>query len=245
MGKIKNLNLINAMLFLLACILLWVRSTNSPLLRAILQEDGPFENIQAVLFFLSGLGFVLIYIKNSRNLWYLALSMLLIALAGEEISWGQRIFSIASPAWEMKDNVQGEMNLHNINGIHQHIRLAGVLFCIFYFVVIPFLNEYFAKVRSFIAKFKLPVYPVWGELVMIIGISVMVYDRGILVRKDTQMTEIAETFISIGMFYFFLSEYWLTSNGKGKKIGAYINIFSPICILLGIFFGLLHTAWPS
>ena len=124
------------MLFLLACILLWVRSTNSPLLRAILQEDGPFENIQAVLFFLSGLGFVLIYIKNSRNLWYLALSMLLIALAGEEISWGQRIFSIASPAWELKDNVQGEMNLHNINGIHQHIRLTGILFCIFYFVVI-------------------------------------------------------------------------------------------------------------
>ncbi len=245
MGKIKKLNLINAMLFLLACILLWVRSTNSPLLRAILQEDGPFENIQAVLFFLSGLGFVLIYIKNSRNLWYLALSMLLIALAGEEISWGQRIFAIASPAWELKDNVQGEMNLHNINGIHQHIRLAGVLFCIFYFVVIPFLNEYFAKVRNFIAKFKLPVYPIWGELVMIIGISVMVYDRGILHRTDTQMTEIAETFISVGMFFFFLSEYWLASNDKGKKIGVYINIFSPICILLGIFFGLLHTAWPS
>ena len=241
MGKIKNLNLINAMLFLLACILLWVRSTNSPLLRALLQEDGPFENIQAVLFFLSGLGFVLIYIKNSRNLWYLALSMLLIALAGEEISWGQRIFSIASPAWELKDNVQGEMNLHNINGIHQHIRLAGILFCIFYFVVIPFLNEYFAKVSSSIAKFKLPVYPIWGELVMIIGISVMVYDRGILHRTDTQMTEIAETFISVGMFYFFLSEYWLTTNGKGKKLGAYINIFSPICTLLGIYFGILHT----
>jgi hypothetical protein len=243
--KSKKINLINVGLFLLACILLWVRSTNSPLLRAILQEDGPFENIQAVLFFLSGLGFVLIYIKNSKNWWYLAVSLLLFALAGEEISWGQRIFSIASPAWEMKDNVQGELNLHNINGIHQHIRLAGVLFCIFYFVVIPFLSKYIATIRGFIAKLRLPVYPIWGELVMIIGISVMVYDRGILHRTDTQMTEIAETFISIGMFYFFLSEYWLTSNGKSKTLSTFVYIFSPICTLLGIYFGLLHTKWPS
>jgi hypothetical protein len=214
-------------------------------LRAILQEDGPFENIQAVLYFLSGLGFVLVYIKNSKNWWYLALSLLLFWLAGEEISWGQRIFAIVSPTWEAKNNVQGELNLHNINGIHQHIRLAGVLFCAFYFVVIPFLREYFVKVRGFIAKLRLPVYPIWGEFVMIIGISVMVYDRGILHRTDTQMTEIAETFISIGMFYFFLSEYWLTSNGKSKTLSTFIYIFSPICTLLGIYFGLLHTKWPS
>jgi len=243
--KSNKINLLNVVLFLLVLILLWVRSTNSPLLRAILQEDGPFENIQAVLYFLAGLGFVLIYIRNSRNLWYLALSLLLFWLAGEEISWGQRIFAIVSPAWEAKHNVQGEMNLHNINGIHQHIRLAGVLFCIFYFVVIPFLSEYFVKVRGFIAKFRLPVYPIWGELVMIIGISVMVYDRGILHRTDTQMTEIAETFISMGMFFFFLSEYWLTSNGKSKTLSTFVYIFSSICILLGIYFGILHTKWVS
>jgi hypothetical protein len=245
MDNLKKINPINVMLFLLACILLWVRSMNSPVLRAILQEDGPFENTQAVLYFLAGLGFLLIYIKNSRNWWYLPLSLLLIWLAGEEISWGQRIFSIMSPAWEMKNNVQGELNLHNINGIHQHIRLAGVLFCIFYFVVIPFLSKYIAAIRGFISKLRLPVYPIWGEVAMIIGISVMVYDRGILHRTDTQMTEIAETFISIGMFFFFLSEYWLTSNDKSKKLGAYINIVSPICFFLGILFGLLHTVWPS
>lgn len=245
MEKTKNIYLVNATLFLLACILLWMRSMNSPLLDAICQEDGPIENTQAVLYLMASLGFALIFLKNSRNWKYLALSLLLFMLAGEEISWGQRIFAIVSPAWETKNNVQGELNLHNINGIHQHVRLAGVLFCMFYFIVIPFFNEYSLKVRGLVAKLRLPVYPVWAVFIIVLGLSVMVYDRGILLRKDTQMTEISELFISIGMYCFFLSEYWLTRNGKGKLLSTFAYIVSPVCFILGVLFGLLHTSWPS
>ena len=244
MEKSKKIYLVNIVLFSLACILLWMRHINSPLLNAILQEDGPIENSQAVLYFLSSIGFILIHIKNSKNWWYLALALLLFFLAGEEISWGQRLLNIATPAWELKHNVQSEMNLHNINGIHQHVRMVGVLFCIFYLIITPFLNEYFVKARDFIAKLRLPLYPIWGELVMIIGISVIIYDRRILLEKDFQMTEIAELFISIGMFFFFLSEYWFTSNAKSRTFSIFIYTFSPICIILGIYFGLLHTTWP-
>ena len=142
----------NIVLFSLACILLWMRHINSPLLNAILQEDGPIENSQAVLYFLSSIGFILIHIKNSKNWWYLALALLLFFLAGEEISWGQRLLNIATPAWELKHNVQSEMNLHNINGIHQHVRIMASIFIIAYFILVPILSRYFGAFREFLTR---------------------------------------------------------------------------------------------
>ena len=34
--------------------------------------------------------------------------------AGEEISWGQRIFNVESSAYFLENNAQGETNLHNM-----------------------------------------------------------------------------------------------------------------------------------
>lgn len=245
MERSNKINLLNIVLFLLVCILMWVRSTNSPLLNVICQEDGPIENTQAVLYFLAGLGFILIYVRNLRNLWYLALSLLLFALAGEEISWGQRIFDIAAPAWEMKHNVQAETNIHNIGGIHQHIRMVASIFIIAYFILVPILSRYFGRFREFFNKIKLPIYPIWGVMVLIIALVIMTFARVAFHVKDFQIDEIGELYIATGMFFFFLSEYWLTSTGKSKTLSTYVYIVSPICILLGIYFGLLHTTWPS
>ena len=43
------------------------------------------------------------------------LSIVFFLIAGEEISWGQRIFDLATPDYLSSVNEQDELNFHNIN----------------------------------------------------------------------------------------------------------------------------------
>lgn len=91
--------------------------------RALANEDGLAEWGQFV--FLAVL--IPLYARISFALWQqrqrpLALLYLLAALgvffaAGEEISWGQRIFHWITPGGLIEVNNQGETNLHNIGGL--------------------------------------------------------------------------------------------------------------------------------
>jgi len=80
------------------------------------QEDGVFENVQAILYFSSS---ILLFSSLRNNIqsslhrmWIVLLGLGLLFIAGEEISWGQRIFDFHVPAIE-QHSVQGEFNLHN------------------------------------------------------------------------------------------------------------------------------------
>ena len=67
-----------------------------------------------------------------RRCAYVLGGMAMVFAAGEEISWGQRIFGFATPDWLMRLNDQEEFNVHNIvNGLFDIIYLFGVG-CIFY-----------------------------------------------------------------------------------------------------------------
>jgi hypothetical protein len=48
---------------------------------------------------------------------YLLLSVTLLFIAGEEISWGQRILNIETPGYLVELNRQKEMNIHNLEPI--------------------------------------------------------------------------------------------------------------------------------
>ena len=55
-----------------------------------------------------------------------ALAAVLFFAAGEEISWGQRIFEVDTPEVLVDGNEQDELNLHNLVGL-QHKAVAGQL----------------------------------------------------------------------------------------------------------------------
>ena len=83
-------------------------------------EDGLFENLTAVflLFISIVMAWRIIKFRKGKSwLWYLThIGVMLIFFfgAGEEISWGQRIFNIESSEFFEEHNTQDEMNLHNL-----------------------------------------------------------------------------------------------------------------------------------
>lgn len=92
----------------------------------------------------------------------IALGCVFIFGAGEEISWGQRIFNWSVPGFFQEHNAQGETNLHNLiyNGVKINKLVFGLILGIIvalYFLVLPFLYRKYEKVKNLINMFAIPI----------------------------------------------------------------------------------------
>jgi hypothetical protein len=89
----------------------------------IWDEDHLIENLQCIIAFITSVLWMLSVYKIYKhteitNIVFFAFPILFalafIFLAGEELSWGQRIFNIATPEYFVDNNAQMEINVHNI-----------------------------------------------------------------------------------------------------------------------------------
>ncbi len=142
--------------------------TNLTLFEKYVQEDGLVEWI-GVFALLAA--FVVCLRRAlqffSEKPWYfiftsLLLGMLLLFAAGEEISWGQRIFDIDTPEYFKQNNLQAETNLHNleINGV----KINKIVFSyLLIFVLVIYLGLFpllYAKkkwMNTFVNKWGIPL----------------------------------------------------------------------------------------
>ena len=91
----------------------------------IRKEDGPLEWIQFIQYLTSSFLSFLIFNKSENkssfnSLLWLSFGIIFFLIAGEEISWGERITGISlSSIAEI--NVQGETNFHNLPFFHNYL----------------------------------------------------------------------------------------------------------------------------
>jgi len=86
------------------------------------REDGIFEWATFYLLIVSAIFFFVAAYLSFRNnsvggkyhWWYLFFSFSALLIAGEEISWGQRLFNWHAPVWLSEINLQNETNVHNL-----------------------------------------------------------------------------------------------------------------------------------
>jgi len=98
---------------------------NARLHNALLREDGLYETMQAAVCAAAAIVFAYAWLaRGSReglhggarlveNCFLGAMTVMMLAMFGEEISWGQRLFGFATPEWMRQQNFQGEFTLHN------------------------------------------------------------------------------------------------------------------------------------
>ena len=88
-------------------------------------EDGPLEWLQFFEYVISSVLALIIYLrqkgkKQIKSLIWLLIALLSLLIAGEEISWGERITGIGIST--ISDlNVQGETNFHNLPFFHNYL----------------------------------------------------------------------------------------------------------------------------
>lgn len=183
------LNILNKKLFLWWC-----------------HEDGIVENLQTIFYFSASVVFFYLSLKNQpKNMWHIFWCLLLFFMAGEEISWGQRIFGVTTPKILYNINVQHETNIHNIHGIHEHIRFAGSLFILFMVFFVPITNKLSVKLKDLYSKWYLPIFPIWACGIMFLALIFMLIPRIILHVKDYGSDEVGELFVSASFLLFSLS----------------------------------------
>jgi len=96
----------------------------------IVKEDHLIENLQ-VYFLLFGsinLSYQIIKYRKKLNNFTLFLMLICVVvftfLAGEEISWGQRIFGFSTAGYMAENNLQNETTVHNLNFIQWMVEIA-------------------------------------------------------------------------------------------------------------------------
>ena len=88
-------------------------------------EDGPLEWIQFIEYAISSLLSLMVFLKQKRKkeinsiIWFL-MAFLCFLIAGEEISWGERLTGIGINSISSL-NVQGETNFHNLPFFHNYL----------------------------------------------------------------------------------------------------------------------------
>jgi hypothetical protein len=136
-------------------------------------EDGFFESLTALFFLISAVLFFCCFLRT-KNIFLFGLALLMFVGAGEEISWGQRIFNFSTPEAVNKTNVQHEFNIHNLEVFNDR-NLEGVkktgmqrlfeinilyrIFSIGFLTVVPIFFFYFRPVLFKGKKMQMPVAP--------------------------------------------------------------------------------------
>lgn len=149
-------------------------------------EDGFIEYATFVFLLSSSLLLFYRYIKlhsNKKKLWkfgMLAISFMFLFAAGEEISWGQRIFNIKSSDYFLQYNAQEETNLHNlivdgkkINKIIFSQLLTAVL--IVYLIFTPLLYRKFKVIMNLADKLAVPIVKWHHTIAFLISTLLLVF----------------------------------------------------------------------
>lgn len=152
-------------------------------------EDGPIEWL--TVFVLVGCGVLCLWrvfhLRLKKTCLFLSMTLLLglffLFVAGEEISWGQRLLKVKTPEWFQQKNAQGETNLHNLRvggkKINKLIFTYGLgLVLLMYWLVATPLYHRNARFAGWMDAVAAPVpqkHQVVAYLVLIFAIQLLVF----------------------------------------------------------------------
>ena len=185
-------------------------------------EDHLFENIQFItllaaagwMFYTAWLAYQnrqTLNINWIKILAYLALGLFFFFIAGEEVSWGQRIFNIATPESIAEVNAQQETNLHNL-AIFEYSQYFSFdrLFSYFwasFAMLIPLISLFWGRFQQFVEKY-LPI----GYWVL-----------GLLFPVNYVLTKVAKTIY--GGIYSYSEIPFLQAIKQTKELNYYLLLF--------------------
>ncbi len=143
---------------------------------AYVEEDGVVETLGALALFAASVLFAMTLFRSHGSTGVATVKKVALALlsvlfffgAGEEISWGQRIFEIETPAGLVEDNAQEETNVHNLRALGGWLEMDR-LFKVFWFgfgIVLPIAAAASSRIRGWASKL-VPILPIGLAIALI------------------------------------------------------------------------------
>ena len=179
-GSVK---LIVALIPILGCgIIIGLRHWNFGIYRYLFTEDGLFEYLTSAIYFSAAAFAAVIALTFQRKgqfimaAAYLLLTLSLFFVAGEEISWGQRILDFETPPVILEKNTQQELTIHNLEPIQRILHaiyiVIGAYGAFLWLATLPNIPPLRAHITPYVAPrwylstYFLPVFFLYTHLEM-------------------------------------------------------------------------------
>lgn len=202
---------------------------NPELFKDLIKEDGIFENFQTVLYFFAAVFAFLTSVKlildkkRILSVFFILLACGLFFIAGEEISWGQRIFNLETPAIIDNINRQNELTIHNIKFFQSKIdyiyMIIGLLGAFSGLIVKKFFPKFYKKyeiafpslilIFYFLAAFR---YYFLNQF-MVFSYQLFTFERISIGNRQ----EVSETLLAFGFVCFTYDAYIRSRNISSSK----------------------------
>ncbi len=193
----------------------------------VFEEDGIIEYASAIFNVITSIMILYLFLKSKwrgesfvtkgrRNYFLMLLGLLFLVVAGEEISWGQRLLNLETPGHLNEINVQHELNLHNINifdvtGDDGHTAKKGLarmitanrmysLFWFLYCVILPVISAISQKFQHFLNKLAFPLVPIWISGLFLFNFLIAKVLERISFFRDLYLSVISEEQINGFLF---------------------------------------------
>lgn len=183
------------------------------------KEDGVMEYATAIIFFLCSAACVFLATRfrayRLRMLVHLLFAFGFFMLAGEEVSWGQRIFGFETVDFLAGKNVQNENNLHNLFGYAvDHLAILTVFLYGFF---LPVLARAYPDIRRLLFVLGIPIASL-GLAFSFLATSMIHHwtvEKFIEPLPGLRTAELRELLTSV-MFALLLCESWSLSRRLGR-----------------------------
>jgi hypothetical protein len=138
---------------------------------------------------------------HSRRNWLFSVTLCFLALfcffvAGEEVSWGQRIFNVESSEFFKKNNAQAETNLHNL--IVAGVKVNKLVFsqvlnllAVIYLIVFPYLYSRKQWFKNLINTLGVPIVRPYHIVAFLFTAVLIALCNG----RNSELLEFAACFI--------------------------------------------------
>lgn len=205
----------------------------------MVREDQYFESVGALMFFFASISFFLAFwhtrsdLKKDGLLKVKPLILLGFALVfffggGEEISWGQRIFNIATPDEINAINDQGEITVHNLDfgGVNIPFETIFDLVWMSFAFALPFAALFIKPFGQFIGKY-IPISHwgigllfvfnyLWAKVAKSIHAAAYTYDRVPFQQavQEVKESNYALMFAAVAFFLYLVARESASTNSK-------------------------------
>ncbi len=200
--------------FLIMSLLISVWISHFEYFNQITKDDHIIEWGQLVALVLSGVLSLLIannIRKTSKlvSVFYIFLGIFMLFVAGEEISWGQRILGIDTPEKITSINLQEELTLHNLYFIEPLVWI-GYLSLSLYGLFAKYLLTSFKLLSDTIKEYLVPPW-FTKSFFLFSTIYYLNVSPFVPARIPPEWSEVAELMLFMGLF-FFVNENYIRSK---------------------------------
>lgn len=204
-----------AYLFLILVYILGIYFSNTNLTffdEVFTKEDGFVEYGTAFLLVCSSILLfyrLLTLFKVKKIFWKIGILFMAAVFlfgAGEEISWGQRIFNVESSEYFIENNAQGETNLHNLVVEGQKVNKIIfsqllTLILVLYLIVTPLLYRKFDAIKKLANLFAVPIVKWHHTIAFLLGTVLLMF------MDSTRKWELYELAFGAIFFLIFLNPF--------------------------------------